>query len=123
MICIESRLENWARVVKVYESQGVSMTGIACEQLRVNALKRNGPLPYDPDKNFRKQDPINHIDAWLVEKKMRNLSPLYRSLLVALYLNKTWWQKICNELSIRQREFDQIVLSATAAIDNLLKTR
>jgi len=102
---IESRLQNWGRVYRTRPTQGVSMTGLLCDRLRINAVKSTAPRilrasnPYDEGAPDVK-------DAEAINKAWQQLSQLLKAFATKAYVNKKHPNRICSELSLRNRDFD-----------------
>lgn len=112
MTDIESRLQNWANVVRDSIKQGVSITGLLCDRLRINARKPNSPMNWDEDRFLKKRDPLDYQDGWLIEVAMRKLSIKNRDLLRLVYTQRMHPNIVCNKLFLRKSEFDSYLYKA-----------
>ena len=114
---IEARLQNWARLVRVYPHRAMSMTGIACEILRKHGREENRPPVYDPDAVV-KPAPIDERDGWRLEKEWAQLPEKQKRILKNVYIVRLHPDRLCRSLGINHRDFDMELRRAQVMMRN-----
>jgi DNA-directed RNA polymerase specialized sigma24 family protein len=115
---IGSRLENWARVYRDTQRQGISPTAAYCDQLRRDAL---GDTSASPER--RK---IDEEDARLIETGMREIPRRQAEMLRLCYIDQADPNKVCRRMSIPHRPsstFVSLFRAAQAAIEAAVEPR
>lgn len=109
---IDSRLCNWANWCREYPRQGRSITGILCDRARRAALGNVW-------SGHEVRDPIDELDAQLIERAMRTLIKPKRDTLKLHYIEGARWQIICRRARVRisREHFDMVMRQAREAIE------
>ncbi|GAB3416725.1 hypothetical protein NX774_12135 [Massilia agilis] len=115
---IESRLQNWSRwcQVRTRPSDANSITGFICDRMRKAALGNVW-------SGHEVSDPVDEVDAVLLERTVVKLIPKQFLLLKMYYVTRLPADITCRRLRIRVRpslHFDQAMTEAKAAIEKLL---
>ncbi|SRR5258706_4060853 len=113
------RLENWARLMRLHPHRAISMTGVACAELKRRKWKQNAePQSFDEER-FDKPPPVDHRDGWLVERVWVQLPDRAKWLLKALYILRLHPDRACRALKIAHRHFE----ADRRAAENLVRNR
>jgi hypothetical protein len=111
---IDERLCNWARWNMANAGRGADcMTGAICEGMRKAALGNVWA-------GHEVRDPIDDADAVRIEVGLRKVPFRERLLLTWHYIEKAPPGVIARKLSFRPREFDELLLAAQEAIEDVV---
>lgn len=115
---IEGRLHNWSRwcnQTRVRPSDADSITGFICDRMRSARLG-------NVYSGHTVIDPVDEVDAALVERAMRKLFPYQHQLLKHHFVKRDRWQIGCRIAHIRvcKELYDQTVKQVVAAIEQIL---
>ena len=110
---INWRLENWSRWLRSLERNcGSCITGIICANMREAAL---GNVWSGHDA----PEPIDMVDAQLIERAMRSIIKPKRDTLKLHYVEHARWQIVCRRAHVRvsREHFDMVIRQAREAVE------